>query len=191
VAMTVIRSIINDWQLSGVWSGQTGGGYTIGYSYQSAGQNVNLTGSPDYAARIKIVANTGSGCSSNRYAQFNTAAFAGPTYYSESMESGRNYMTACSTSIWDLAIARNIRLGGTRNFQIRVEMYNALNSAFWTSRNTTVQFNNPTAQTVVNNQYLADGTLDPNRLKPNAAGFGAANNTNAPRTFQLQLRFSF
>ncbi len=155
------------------------------------GSSVNLTGSPDYGARIRIAGDPGKGCSNERYRQFNTAAFAGPTYYSDGMESGQNYMTACSTSIWDLAIARNIRLGGTRNVQIRIEMYNALDSAFWTSRSTTVQYVSPTDQTLRNAQYLADGTLDPTRLKPNVAGFGAANNTSSPRNFQLQLRFSF
>ena len=191
VAMTIVRNIINDWQLSGVWAGQTGGGYSIGFSYQNYGSSVNLTGSPDYGARIRVVGDPGKGCSNERYRQFNTAAFAGPTYYSDGMESGQNYMTACSTSIWDLAIARNIRLGGTRNVQIRIEMYNALNSAFWTSRSTTVQYVSPTDQTLRNAQYLADGTLDPTRLKPNVAGFGAASGTSSPRNFQLQLRFSF
>ena len=192
VAMTIVRNITNDWQLSGVWSAQTGGGYLIGYSYSSGGANVNLTGSPDYAAQIRIVGDPGSGCSRDRYRQFNTAAFAGPTYYSNGMESGsRDHLTACGTSIWDLAIARNVRLGGTRNVQIRIEMYNALNSAFWTSRVTTAQLRSPTDQTVLNNQFNADGSLNQARLAPNTAGFGAVNNTNNPRTLQLQLRFQF
>ena len=192
VAMTILRNIANDWQLSGVWSGQTGAGYWIVYSYQSYGSNVNLTGSPDYPAVIKIVGEPGKGCSSNQYNQFNTAAYAGPTYYSNGMESGsRDHLTACGTSIWDLAIARNIRLGGTRSVQIRIEMYNALNSTFFTSRQMTVQLRSPTDQTVLNNQYNADGSLNQARVKPNVAGFGAVNNTNSPLTFQLQLRFQF
>ena len=134
----------------------------------------------------------GKGCSSNQYNQFNTAAYAGPTYYSNGMESGsRDHLTACGTSIWDLAIARNIRLGGTRSVQIRIEMYNALNSTFFTSRQMTVQLRSPTDQTVLNNQYNADGSLNQARVKPNVAGFGAVNNTNSPLTFQLQLRFQF
>jgi hypothetical protein len=189
--MKVVGYIINDWQLSGVWSAQTGTGYSIGYSYQSNGNSVNLTGSPDYGARIKIIGDTGSGCSSDRYNQFNTAAFTGPTYGSNGMESGRNYMRGCGQSIWDLSLARNIRLGGRRSLQFRAEVYNAFNSVFYTGRNASVTYNNPVDKVIQNSQYKADGTLDPNRLKQNNAGFGAVNGTTGPLTMQLQIRFSF
>ena len=36
----------------------------------------------------------------------------------------------CGQSIWDLSLARNIRLGGRRSLQFRAEVYNAFNSAF-------------------------------------------------------------
>ncbi len=119
------------------------------------------------------------------------AAFAGPTYNSNGMESGRNYMRSCWTSIWDLSLARNIRLGGKRSVQFRAEAYNAFNQFFVTGRSTTVQYNDPISQTVVNNQYNSDGTLNQSRLKPSSAGFGAASGWNAARTVQLYLRFSF
>ena len=191
VAMTAVRNIINDWQLSGVWTAQTGGGYSLGFSYQSNGSNVNLTGSPDFGATIKYIGDPGSGCSSEQYKQFNTAAVTGPGYYSDGLESGRNNMRACWTSILDLALARNIRLGGARNVQLRLEAYNFLNTFQVTGRSTTIQYNSPTDLTVRNPQYNADGTLVESRLKPNAAGFGAATGWTGARTVQLQLRFSF
>jgi hypothetical protein len=191
VAMRIVRTVVNDWRLSGVWAGQTGAGYSIGYYYYSNGSNVNLTGSPDYAARVRIIRDPGTGCSSDRYRQFNTAAFAGPAYYNDGMESGQNYLRACSTSIWDLAITRVIRLGGTRALQLTAQFYNALNSAFWSSTVTTMYLQSPTTPTLMNAQYLADGTLDPARAKPNNAGFGAANGTTSPRSVQVLLRFSF
>lgn len=168
-----------------------GRGYSVGYGYQGAGNSINLTGSPDYGARIIIVGDPGSGCSDNQYKQFNTEAFAGPTYGSNGLESGQNYLHGCGTSIWDLSLARNIRLGGRRSFQFRAEVYNAFNSFFVTGRNTGVTYNNPTNQVIQNPQYNADGTLVQTRLKPNTAGFGAATGWTAPTTVQLQLRFSF
>ena len=45
---------------------------------------------------------------------------------------GNDYMRSCFTSVFDLAIARNIRLGGARNLQLRVDMFNAPNSAIIT-----------------------------------------------------------
>ena len=191
IGAKILGIAVNDWQVSGVWSAQTGTGYSIGYSYNSNGGSVNLTGTPDIGARIKIIGDTGSGCSSDQYAQFNYKAFAGPTYNSNGMESGRNYMWGCWQSVWDLSLAKNIRLGGKRSLQYRLEVYNFLNSATYNGRNTTLQMNNPTDQVIQNSQYNADGSLNQNRLKPNATGFGAVTGTLSPLNVQMQIRFSF
>jgi len=189
-AAKVAGYILNDWQLSGIWTAQTGTGYGIGYSYQGQG-GAALTGSPNFGANTRIIGDTGSGCTNNQYAQFNTAAFVGPDYYSNGLESGRNYMRNCWSSIWDMAIARNIRMGGTRSFQLRIETYNTFNSFFVTGRSTGVQYDNPTSKNILNAQYNADGTLNQNRLKPNQAGFGAVSSWSTPLTLQVQIRFQF
>ena len=89
--MKVLGYILNDWQISGVLTagdtvnsangnnGQNANGeaYDLNYSYQSNGGAVNLTGSPDYDARIVYVGDPGSGCSSDQYRQFNVAAVTG------------------------------------------------------------------------------------------------------------------
>jgi hypothetical protein len=59
--MKALGMVLNDWQLSGVWTAQTGTAYAAGFSYQNGGGNVNLTGSPDYAARIVLVGDPGAG----------------------------------------------------------------------------------------------------------------------------------
>ena len=55
--------LLNDWQISGVLTAgsanhvnndQAGGRYDLTYNYQNNGTNMNLTGSPDYAARIVL-----------------------------------------------------------------------------------------------------------------------------------------
>jgi hypothetical protein len=43
----------------------------------------------------------------------------------------------------------------------------------------------------VNSQYLPDGSLDPARLTPKTAGFGAATSAQPLRNMQLQIRFGF
>ena len=183
--------VVNDWQLSGIFTAASGSRYTVGYSYQNNGANVNLTGSPDYGARIRIVGDPGSGCSGNQYSQFNVAAFAGPLPGSVSMESGRNYMIGCPNKTLDLAIARNFRLGGSRTAQVRVDVFNALDAVVYTGRNTTLQLVSPTNQTVRNAQYLDNGQLNPSRLTPRTAGFGAATGAAAMRSVQVQLRLQF
>jgi hypothetical protein len=208
-ALKTVGYIVNDWQLSGIYTGSSGNRYDLGFSYNSAGGNTNLTGSPDYGARIIYNSKTDDGCSSNQYKQFDTSIVSGPTYGSVGMESGRNVLIGCPTHRTDLAIARNIRLGGSRNLQLRVDVYNLFDQAYVTGRNTNVQFNSPTDQTIRNSQFcnsgsgascagLPEGTLDPGRLQPRNAGFGAANNWttnlingNYQRVLQFQIRVQF
>jgi hypothetical protein len=190
-AMRVLGAVVNDWQISGIYTGASGSTYDIGYSYQSGGSNQNLTGSPSYAARIRIVGDPGSGCSDNQYAQFNMAAFAGPTYNSLGLESGRNYMRGCFENNFDFAVARNIRLGGSRQLQLRADIFNAFDIVTITGRNTTLQMNNPVNQTIRNSQFLADGSVNPARVRPQDAGFGAATGAAALRSIQLQIRLQF
>jgi len=214
------RAILNDWQLSGILtagsgyqpgaiqangaaqancaltnaaagSGCANGRYDITYTYQNNGTNTNLTGSPDYAAKIIYVGDPGSGCSSNQYAQFNTASVKGPTYGSVGLESGRYVLGGCADHTVDMAIAKNIKVGGNKSLQFRWDVYNVFNAVIYNNRNSNVIFVSPTNQTIANSQYLPDGTLDPNRLQPKNAGFGAATSAQPLRNSQLQIRFIF
>jgi hypothetical protein len=101
-AMGVLAQVVNDWQLSGVFTGGSGVPYTPSFTYTSNGQAVNLTGSTTSNARIALVGDPGSGCSADPLRQFNTAAFAGPTYNSVGLESGQNYMIDAGTRRWTL-----------------------------------------------------------------------------------------
>jgi hypothetical protein len=186
-----LASIANDWQLSGIFTGGSAARYDISYSYQSAGENINITGSPSYAGRTRIVGDTGSGCSSNQYSQFNGNAFAGPQYGSVGLESGRNYLVGCPDKTVDLAIARNFRLGSTRAAQIRFDIFNAFNTVVYNARQTQLQLTNPTDQVIRNAQLNADGSVNQARLRPRDAGFGAVTGAQGMRSVQLQLRFQF
>ena len=189
--MRTVGLIANDWQLSGVASYQSGAGYSAGYSYQNGGSQLNITGSPNYSGRVIITGDPGSGCSSSQYRQFNTDAFAGPPVGSVGLESGQNYLRGCWERFWDFAIARTIRLGGGRQIQVRAEMFNAFNTVVFDARNTTMNLQSPTNQTITNPQYDADGNLVQTRLIPENAGFGAVTGAANMRSVQLQLRFQF
>jgi hypothetical protein len=189
--LRTIGLLANDWQLSGVWTGATGTAYTNTFTYSSGGSAVNLTGSPTYNGRIRITGDPGSGCSSNPLSQFNTAAFAGPLTGSVGLESGADYLRGCFTSAFDLTIARNIRLGGARNVQLRLDVFNAPNQAIVSGRNNSVTIASPTDPTVTNLPFDAAGNVVASRSLPKNAGFGVANNYQTPRTLQAQIRFSF
>ena len=191
----VLRELTRDWQISGVLTAGSGAAYSLGYSYQNNGGNVNITGSPDWAGRVILLdpAGLGSGCSDNQYAQFNASTVQGPSYGSVGMESGRNYLRGCWTKQLDLSVVRRIRFVGGEKYRIelRADVFNATNAVQINNRNTTVQFNNPTSMTAVNNQFNADGSLNQGRLTPRSAGFGAATGALAMRNIQLQLRLQF
>jgi hypothetical protein len=189
--LRLLGRLVNDWQLSGVFTGGSGGFYDITYQYQGGITSVNLTGSPAYPARIVIAGDSGKGCADDQYQQFNVRAFSGPLPGSVGLESGRNVMVGCPDHTLDLAIARNIRIGGSRNVQLRVDLFNALNTVVYNGRVTTLQLNSPSDQTVRNSQYLSDGTLDPSRLLPRNAGFGAVTGAQPLRSVQAQIRFEF
>jgi hypothetical protein len=205
-SLRALGYVLNDWQFSGIWTAATGSPYAAGFTYQSGGTNsVNLTGSPDYGARIRIVGDPGSGCSSDPYRQFNTAAFQGPLSNSVGLESGAGYMKGCFASALDLSIARNIRLPGGRNLQLRADLFNAPNAAGITNRNTTLSMTTPSAPTsnaapvfdpvtgLLNDgvNLTSTGALSTDRSKPKNAGFGVATGYQAPRNIQVQVRFSF
>jgi len=191
--MRALGYILNDWQLSGVWSGTTASSYTVGFNYQNGGGNVNLTGSPDYGGRIRVLGDPGSGCSSNDLLrQFNTAAFAGALPGSLGLESSPNEVKGCFQQALDLSVARNIRLGGGRSVQFRVDMFNAPNTAIITGRNATMNLSNPSnPASATNLPFDANGNVVDSRSRPRGAGFGVATGFQNARTVQAQIRFAF
>jgi hypothetical protein len=189
--LKVLALLANDWQLSGVLTAGSTPKYDLTYAYTSNGLNVNLTGSPDYAAKIIFTGDPGKGCSSDPYRQFNAAAVTGPTYNSLGLESGRNLMTGCPDHTVDLSLMRAIRLGGSRQLQFRLDAFNAFNTVIINGRQTQITYNNPVDKVITNSQTLPDGSIDPNRLTPRTAGFGAATSALTMRNLQLAIRFSF
>ncbi|MGH9370723.1 MAG: hypothetical protein ACRD15_04255, partial [Vicinamibacterales bacterium] len=194
-ALRALGLLANDWQLSGIWTASTGSPYTIGVNHQGGATgngNQNITGSPDYAGRVRIVGDPGGGCSGDMHQQFNPAAFQGPLVGSVGLESGADYLRGCFQSVLDLAIARNIRLGRGRQLQLRVDMFNAPNSAIVTNRNTTMNLPNPNdPATITNLPFDANGNPIDARSRPRGAGFGVATDYQAARSVQFQARFSF
>ena len=161
-ASKAVGLVANDWQLSGVLTAGSGSTYDVTYSDLTAGANVNLTGSPSYAARVRVVGDPGNGCSSNQYGQFNTAAFANPAAFTFG-NSPRSVLRGPGVVTTDLTLEKSIGLGGDKRFDVRVEAYNLLNRA---------------------NFHIPGFTLG-------AADFGAVSSARPPRTLQIGSRFSF
>src|SRR4029453_14582085 len=65
----IIGAVINDWQVSGLFTGGSGNRYDVGYGYQSGIGNQNITGSPDYGGRRILGCDTRKGFSSHPFPQ--------------------------------------------------------------------------------------------------------------------------
>jgi hypothetical protein len=188
----LVGHLISDWTIAGIWSGASGAAYTVTPSYTSAGANVNLTGSPDYAARVVITGDPGSGCSSDPLKQFNSAAFSGPKVGSDGLESGSGYLRGCFISQTDMSLSRRIRLPRGVSADFRIDVFNLFNQAGITNRNTTMTMANPSSSTTITNlPFDTSGNVVKARSLPRGAGFGVATAYQNPRTMQIQLRFSF
>lgn len=101
-------------------------------------------------------------------------------------------MSGCTDKTFDLAKARSIRLGGGRRVQIRVEMYNAFNAVIFTGRNATMNIASlGTSSVATNLPSDAKGNVIAANVIPRSAGFGVVTGSNAGRSLQGQVRFSF
>jgi hypothetical protein len=191
--MRTLGYLLNDWSLAGIWSGTSGPAYAVTATYAAGGGDVNLTGSPNFAPRVRVTGDVGGGCSDDPLRQFNTAAFAGPLRGSDGLESGNGYLTGCFVSSTDIALSRTIKIGGSRSIQLRMDAFNLFNQQAVIARNTAMQLASPTADpTVITNlPFDSTGNVIPTRSKPNNAGFGVATDYQAPRTIQFLARFSF
>ena len=123
---------------------------------------------------------------------FDPSAYQGPTYGSIGNESGNNTLLGCWDKTVDLSISRNIAMGGHRQLQFRLDIFNVFNTVVFNARQNVIQYTSPAANTTVTNpQYNADGSLNTARLTPANAGAGAATGAQAMRSMQAQLRFYF
>ena len=125
----VLAAIVNDWQLSSVWTAATGTPYSATFSYQNGGGNVNLTGSPDFGAPHPDRRRSGLRLQQQPVRPVQRRAFQGPLVGSTGLESSNNYLVGCFQSALDLSLQREIPFGGSRRLQLRVDIFNAPNQA--------------------------------------------------------------
>ena len=179
--------VANDWQLSGVYHWTSGRPYGVGYTIPGIGQ-ANLTGNDgNPGARIVLTCDPGRGWGGDPYQQIaNTSCFAPPQPGSDGAESSRFFLRAPPINNLDLSLQKNIGVYKRARFELRVDMFNALNHAQFTGVNATVNFAGLTNPTITNLPYDAAGNL-----VRRDQGFGAITGVAPPRTLQLVTRVTF
>jgi hypothetical protein len=191
VAEGLLAGVANDWQFSGVYRWTSGRPYNIEYSIPGIGA-ANLSGTDNPAARVVLTCDPGRGWSSDPYRQFDASCFAPPQPGSDGAESARYFLHGPPINNLDLSISKLIPIKNAVKFEVRLDLFNALNhtqfqgtSANNTGINNRVNFASLTDRTITNLPYDANGNL----VRPN--GFGTISGVAQPRTLQLVTRFTF
>ncbi len=194
-----LAAIVNDWQLSSVWTGATGTPYQ---------PHVLLPERRHQREPHRLPRLRGAHPDRRRWGRrLQQQPVRAVQRCGVPGAAGRRYSgSSRRTTIWlavfqsalDLSLQREIPFGGSRRLQLRVDIFNAPNQAIVIPQNntngrvTTLTLSNPNdPATIVNNQFNADGSLNQTRARPQNAGFGAANAWQNPRTVQAYIRFKF
>ena len=128
-------ALANGWQLASVLSTGNTAPYDATFSYAGGIGNVNLTGSPNYTARIDdrrrpglgVLEQSVSACSiRTRSRARRTAASA--------TSPARTRSSGCWDKTVDLSVSRNIALGGKRQVQFRLDVFNVFNAVVFNAR---------------------------------------------------------
>ena len=187
----IAAALANDWQISGILTAGSAPRYDVTYQYQNNGANVNLTGSPDYTPRIVINGDMGSGCSSDRFSQFNTVivlrSAAGQCGYGIGTQLPRGMRRSHARSGDRAQLQRGWR---PANPASPGDVQRVQLGHLQLARDATAA-RQPANQTIRNSQFLPNGDVDPARLRTTSAGFGAVTGAQAMRAVQGQIRFQF
>ena len=139
--------LVNDWQLSGVYRWTSGRPLTVNYSIPGIGAT-NLTGTDGNPnARIALTCDPGKGWSGDPYQQFtNPACFAPPQPGSKGDETPRFFARNPPLNNVDLSVSKNFPIAHGMKAEIRLDIFNLLDTVQFTGVNNTVNFASLTEQ---------------------------------------------
>lgn len=180
----VARALLNDWQVSGLTTFQSGRPFTPGMSVSGV-SNINFTGTPNWGPRLLCVADPLSGTTSDPYNRLSAAGFALPPVGTNGLGCSRNNLRGPGVNNWDLSLQKAVHLTERLRLLLRGEAFNVFNHTQFTGINSTLRFSGLTNPTVTNLPYDSTGKL------VNTGGFGAVSGVASPRIMQLVMKVEF
>jgi hypothetical protein len=176
--------IVNDWQISGITTMQSGQPDSISFSIDGIGNlNERFTGSPDVGPRVRYTAKPSYPQAEYQWMDASVLALP-PVKGSKGFDSSRLPIRRPGLNNWDVSVFKNIRMPREQMMlQLRVEMFNAPNHPQFTDFNRSAVFDNATGK-VKNLPDALGGT-------GGRFGFGALTGTSDPRRIQLAAKFYF
>src|SRR5579862_1246473 len=124
-----LNYLIKDWELSGVFTAQSGGPFTpqiSGDPSHADEQGVIGLGNPTDRPDVTGVSFYPATQTPNQFIQ--RSAFAAPAQFTFG-NAGRNILTGPGLSSWDFSVIRNFRISESKNLEFRTEIFNLLNRA--------------------------------------------------------------
>ena len=176
--------LADGWQLSGLFTYQTGSPFTVGFSIPGA-SNTNLTGSYTEGARIHLIGDPKAGTTSSPYNRLNPAAYAPPQAGDLGLGAPPNYLRNPGINNIDFTLQKSFMIKERYEFQLRADAFNVLNHTQFSGYNATINYTSITNAAITNLPFKADGTVN------NINGFGTINGARDPRILQLVARFRF
>jgi hypothetical protein len=139
----VVKSIFDNWQLSGLTSMTSGAPLGIGYSLVSGADLVGASGA-GIDSRINVLSNPVL-AKSERTPQrhFNTGVFAPPTRAEFGVGNApKDVLRGPGLQVWDVTVIKNIPIGNSdqKRLQLRFEFYNFFNHTNFVGVDTTARF---------------------------------------------------
>jgi hypothetical protein len=171
---TTLKKILGGWQVSGVTFFQSGVPFSVRRGADIAGvgestpQPYNQVGDPSISNP-----QFSQGRTADQNFWFNPAAFAAPAAGTFGT-SEKNVIRGPITQSWDIALFKNIPLGGARRLQLRIEAFNFPNHP---------NLDNPAGS--------GQGGGNGNTLDPSNADFGRVLGKTGNRNIQLGAKFMF
>ena len=191
------RTILNDWQASGITTLRSGTPYTPSYSVLNQSLNALITGNADIGPRPTLVGNPAVVPGGANYLEeFNIADITQTAKGSHGNDSGFDYLNNPWYWNTDMGVFKNVPLtkdNTKRYVQFRIEFYNVENHTNWGGIASGVQYNavGPGGTTgVIDNlpQYLLPANATPNGGR---FGVGAKQSPGGGRIGEMSLKLYF
>ncbi len=182
-ASGLTRTLFGGFQLTGVYTAQSGTPLSITQTIASATPNGSLFAFSDplgtgSTLRPNLIGNPQGTGSLTQW--FNTAAFA-PAFFAYGT-AGRGLVRGPGINNFDLAVFKNFRFSERINLQFRTELFNVLNHP---------QYLNPGTSATFNVDPSAPAGSFPTRYLQTNTTFGVITGTRDPRTIQFGLKLNF
>ncbi len=182
------RVILDNWQVSGITTLNSGAPITPSYSVSgvsSALLNRQITGSESWAPRVVFTGNPNLAPGDRTLDRWiNTSVFKPAAKGSLAMDSGRGVIRGPGINNWDISVFKNVRYARAeqRYIQLRVELFNAFNHTQFSGINSTATFDATGKITNLPTSQGGGGGL---------YGFGAVNGARTARIIQLAAKIYF